>query len=531
MILQSASACTPDLSFLGDWIGAIIGFVLAIEGWLDKTVSYEALIAIPALFVALLVPIAFFLMERQDLYGFDKNVILDKIILAKWSIPLVFLSSTILLLNISIFSMAVCFLLLAVILIVLLRVYKWMVSIEVLKFKNTYKQDMRLKYIRSIKSDVEKVDTWSIILNDENLLEKNQRGLIAEYIYAVKSLRDSKNSYPKSNLLGLMSRNVNKIDFADLQSYEDLVAYAIEYFPERRTVRANNKKAKDKNHKLDYPPYQKRELAISLLKIALDKKASDIFDHIYFTTIQKYLTKDFVEEADFIREFLPAYIHVIKENEDYNARGLWQELSDWIVSEELLTKKASWDKTSALLNAYMESIGQMARLGVNLSDHEARVIDEITECLLPGINVSFWFDIITFYNSGYGLNKGEDSTHAQIRNHVSTRRSFGLFSGVSTDFWIGDEQKRFKAYEADFQRQDEETIYILGLLFRWLYNPQETQKVLTQIALIEQEQLFTPDSREGRRLESLKIRFEKIRSHTARIVANQKGKKQSKNKG
>jgi hypothetical protein len=509
-------------------VDCLTSFLTTIEFWFDANISVEALIAIPALFIALLIPITFFLMEQQDLYGFDKNVILEKIILARFSMPLVVLVSVSLLFSVSILSIALSAALLIMITVVLIRVYKWMATVEILNYKTTYKQDMRLKFIRSIKNDIEKVDTWAIVLNDEKLLEKNQRGLIEEFLVTVRSLKDSKNKYPRSNLLGLMSRNIDKIDFTDIQSYEDLVEYSIEYFTEMRTVRSNNKQAKDKNEKLDYPPYQKRELAINLLKIALDKKLSGIFDHIYFTSIQKYVAKDDVDESGFIRDFLPAYIHVVKENEGYNARELWQELSDWIVTKELLSKKLTWNKTSSLLNAYMESINHTAQLGIKLSDHEVRVIDDITSCMLPNINASLWFDIITFYNSGYGLNEGEDSTHGQIRSHVSAERSFGLVSAVSTDFWIDDEQERLMIYEEEFLKQDEETIYILGLLFRWLYNPKETKKVLDQIKIIEKEKLFEANSFEARRLESLKNRFEKIQSCTAKIVSEQDKKKKSK---
>ena len=517
-----------DVSFLGAWIGAILGFVLSVEKWLDANVSHEALIAIPALFVALLVPIAFFLMERQDLYGFDKNVILDKIIIARLSIPLVFLVSVTLLFGITTLSVLFSTLLLAVVAVVLFRVYKWMVSIEVLKHKTTYKQDMRLRFIRGIKNVTEKVDTWAIILNDEKLMEKNQRGLTAEFIVAVTSMKDGKNSYPRTNLLGLMSRNINKIDFTDIQSYESLVEYSIEYFPERRRVRTQRKQATDANGIDSYPPYTQRELALNLLKIALDKKISDIFDHIYFTSIKKYTTKDGVDEAGFIRDFLPAYINTVKENEDYNARELWQELSDWIVTKDLLLKPDTWNKSSNLLNAYMDAIGHSARLGARLSDHEARVIDDVTECLLPNINSILWFDIITFYTSSYGLDEGEDSIHGMIRSHASTGRNFGLASGVTTSYWVDDEDARMEDYRAEFQKQDEETIYVLGLLFGWLYNPNETQKVLDQIKIIEVENLFEANSIEARRLESLKLRFEKIQSYTAQLVTEQNKNKKSK---
>lgn len=493
-------------------INTTLNIILGIEEWLGGNIYHEALIAIPAIFVALLVPIAFFLMERQDLYGFDKNVILDKIILARVSIPLVFLVSIALLFNISALSVALTFLLMIVVAFVLIRVYKWTVSIEELRYKTTYKQDMRLKFIRGIKNDTEKVDTWAIILNDEKLLEKNQRGFIAEFLVAVKSLKDGKNRYPKSNLIGLMSRNIGKIDFADIQSYEDLVAYSIEYFQQMRVARAKNKQVTDETNRVAYPPHYQRELSLNLLKIALDKKINDIFDYIYFSAIQKYVAKDDVDEADFIRDFLPAYINVVKDNEEYEAKELWQELPDWIVTKELLSKVESGPKSISLLNAYMETIGRQARADTKLSQHEVSVIDDITERLLPNVNVSFWFDIITFYNSGWGSDEGEDSMHGQVRSHVSRRRDFGLFNALGgVRDWIDDEQERMKVYVEEAQKQDEETMFILGLIYPWLHNPKEIQRVIGQIQIIEGESLFDADSHEARRLESLKIRFEKIK--------------------
>lgn len=170
--------------------------------------------------------------------------------------------------------------------------------------------------------------------------------MVEEYIVAVKTLHDGNGHYPKSNLLGLMNRNVRKIDFTDIQSYEDIVAYSIGYFPERRNVRASRKQSTDKASLQEYPSYNQRELALNLLRIALDKKGGDIYDHIYFTAIKQFVANDEVDEAGFIRDFLPAYINVIKENESYSARELWQELPDWVVTKELLSKKALGGRTS-----------------------------------------------------------------------------------------------------------------------------------------------------------------------------------------
>lgn len=501
-------------------------FVTNLESWMDVHIAHDALIAIPALFVALLIPITFFLMERRDLYGFDKNVILDKIIISRISIPLVIFASIALVFDSSILAALLCTLLLIAVAIVLTRVYKWMTAVEVLKHKTTYKQDMRLKFIRSIKNETEKVDTWAIILNDENLMEKNQRGIVNEFIVAVKSLKDGNNRYPRSNLLALMSRSVAKIDFSDVNSYEDLVTFSITYFADMRNARNTNKATKKKDNRVSYPSHYQMELALNLLKLALDKNINDIFDYLYFNSVKKYVARSDVDEASFAREFLPSYINIVRGNEDYDAKTLWQELSDWVVTKELLSDKSSWDKTIALLNAYMSSIGNHTRLDTDLTRHEAQVADDITEYILPNINVSFWFDIVTLYNSGWGLEDGEDSLHGQIRGHVSRRRDFGLFNALGgAGYWIDDEEERLKAYREEIDKQDDETIFILGLVYPWLRNPIELEKILAQILIIEKEGLFETESNEARRLESLRGRFEKIKAYTDKMIAEQNKKK------
>lgn len=507
----------------------VMQFVLHIDNWLATNISLAALIAIPALFVALLIPIAFFLMGRDDLYGFDNNVILEKIILVKVSIPLVFVTSIFLLFNTTILSVLSTVVLMIIVGMVLWRVYRWTTSLELNKFQTTYKQELRLQFICGIKNITQKVDLWAMILNDEKLLEKNQRGLVALFLATVRNMDGGDSNIPKTNLLMLMARNIERIDFADPKSYEDLVAYAIEYYQQRQNTYAKNKQAKANNENTDpYPPYSQRELALNLLKIALGGNTRSLYDFLYFNTIKKYISQPDVNAAGFAGDFLPDYINVVMENESYDIRSLWQELPGWIITKDLLAKKETWPESSALLKAYHDSIIPVARLDTKLSSRQARVIDSITQNLLPNINLIFWFDIITFYNSGWGLDESKDNLHGQIRGHVSRGRNFGLVQSFGLSDWIEDEQERYKSYATKSQSQDEETIFILGLIYRWLRNPEEIKKVLEQIAVIENEKLFTKGSKEGRRLESFKLRFEKIQAYTDKMIAEQdreKGKK------
>ena len=500
-------------------------FVSGIDKWLNANVSHEALIAIPALFVALLVPIAFFLMERDDLYGFDKNVILEKIIWAKVSIPLVFVTSILLLFNVSILSVLISAVLMAVVAVVLWRVYRWMTSIELNKFQTTYKQELRLQFIDSIKDITQKVDIWAMILNDENLLEKNQRGLVERFLKTVRHMRGGDSNISKTNLLMLMARNVEKIDFADPKSYENLVAYAIEYFQQRRDTRAKNQQKTKDEDRDPYPPYSQRELALNLLKIALSGNNNSLYDFLYFTSIKKYIAQDDVDEAGFAGDFLPDYINVVEENDSYDIRSLWQELPGWVVTQKLLQKDETKAGAFALLKAYHGSIMQSARLDTNLSSRQARVIDGITENLFPKINLIFWFDIVTFYTSSWGTDEGEDSMHGRIRSYVTRTRKFGLFQSLGISDWIEDEQARNESYVLKSQGQDEETMFILGLVYGWLRNPDEIKKMLDQIAIIEKEKLFDPKSHEALRLESLKNRFEKFQAYTAKMIAEEDKKK------
>lgn len=514
---------TLDVFRLVTWVYFAPSTVIDIEQWLGDSMSYDALIAIPALFVALLIPIAFFLMERQDLYGFDKNVILDKIILARISIPLVFLVSVVLVLKMKILSILFVMLLLCVAMCVLIRVYKWTASVEAMKYKTTYRQHMRLRFLRNIKSATTKVDIWTIILNDEELMEKNQRGLVSEFIEAANELSDSGDGYFRTNLLGLMNRNLSKIDFTDITSYESLVEYSVGYFSKRAEGDTQSGQA-DRSHKT--PARRVRwGLARNLLRIALDTKNNIVCDGIYFDAIKKYIKKEGINEAgfmcnlfDFMCDFLPTYISVAKESGGYDAGGLRWLFEDSIGAEDMPEEKTK-EIPVGLLKTYLEAIKDDVQSSADLSMHEMRVINDVTGCLFPSIDFAFWFDIIAFYSPSYVQNQGEDSTCARIRNYVSSVRDFGLIGGISIDdlaYYSG--VLRVERYRKLFKKLDKETMYILMRLFDSLRDRDEIQKVLGEITNIIDEELFKGDSVEMLRLKLLKLRFEAMLSYIDKIA-------------
>jgi hypothetical protein len=72
--------------------------------------------------------------------------------------------------------------------------------------------------------------------------------------------------------------------------------------------------------------------------------------------------------------------------------------------------------------------------------------------------------------------------------------------------------------------QDDETFFILGIIYPWLRNPKEIQKILDQIEIIKREELFKEGTWEATRLAILKSQFEKISNYTSKKIAEQKSK-------
>ena len=184
--------------------------------WLNANISTSAIIALVAIVVALLIPIVFFIMDKNDSYNFDKNVILDKIFRFKCLIPIILATSLLAFFE----SLIILTLLSSVgLLIVSSRVfycsYKWLRTTET-KYNSTYRQEKRIEYLKSIKSHKkELLEVWNLIFYDEKFLEKNQTGLIDVFLETTQKYEDD---FLKNKIL-----NENRNFVQSLLTFDNLV--------------------------------------------------------------------------------------------------------------------------------------------------------------------------------------------------------------------------------------------------------------------------------------------------------------------
>lgn len=496
--LQFASYTHLFLSFDERWL-----YLLKSENRLDSISLNQYVPIVVTVIIAIMIPVAIFLMERKELYGFDRRVILDKVVLGKVFVPLLLITPIISFVGVSLITAIVSFSLLLVTFVVLKRSYSWMSSYETGTSGPTYRQGLRLKFLGAIKNSGDIVDVWTLILNDKDLREKDQAGFVEKFIYVLNALK--KNGVPedkrhKHTLLALFNHNLDKVDLADYNIYESLVSYSIYGFSLNRSNRFVNPPER-------YWEYEQERLARNLLEIALTNE--DLYSYIYFTEISKRIKDiDDKKRAVWIANFFPTYLKTLEMDERYDPKSLWYVLKDWEVTSESLSDESRVATSRALLDAYMNWIRKIIQSANKLTARESDVIAVVTEKLFPKIVDQFWYDVIAFFEIGiWGVEPNEDGVQAHIREYLERRRVFRVFSRSLT-YNLED-----TSYEKDYIEREPETIAILNALY-----PKHTgllngylDQALAQIKIIKNDGVYEKESYEYVQLESLERRFLRIK--------------------
>ncbi|MDR1124049.1 MAG: hypothetical protein LBL61_05620, partial [Elusimicrobiota bacterium] len=268
--------------------------------------SQAGLIAVPAIIVMLLIPIVLFIMNKPNLYSFDKNILLDDIFMCKFLLPSIIIVSGLLCFSSSItfilpFQLLGITILLFRALIILYKTNKWFRSAEetindpILSAKTeitTYKQSLRIKYLENIKSYSEKEDVWIDTLNDENFSKKNQQGLIEIFIRDIKEIkREGEFSDDLESLLLLLNNNFDKINL-DSKLFKKLAEYSINYYDDLQKYEENQKY---------FPHSNQKKIFIKLLKKAITE--GRFFRGIFFNVVAEFAKKQGDMRDFFIKDF------------------------------------------------------------------------------------------------------------------------------------------------------------------------------------------------------------------------------------
>lgn len=401
-----------------------------VDAWLGEYLSLNALTAMAALMVAILIPVAIFMIDNKNESGFawDKAVILSKILKAPniliaallLTLPLVFWNIDLPLkpLILGVFVTGVFILITS-----LVRAYIWLKVTEN-KPLETYRTKKRLEYLKTLKhSDKEAI--WSMTWSDnQGRALIDDKRLVPYFIQHLSELqRDGRDG---ATLLREFMGYIDKIHLADPDVFQDLICFSMEW--------ASNLAKENKNDQVNPVRFRTttRYLFFDLAKRAFN---DEVLSYLFFETVDDYIESDSAaSELRFVRHFATNFFDILENSEDWTI--VWESFPDkWKITIDKIRKDEN-EVISQWLKAYLKWI-TTRNLYIGESNTYDVFAESVTENLLPNVEPLLWSDLIVLHWSPYGVKENEDSDKAQIRNFIERKKSFGIV-GRSYGFWEAD---------------------------------------------------------------------------------------------
>lgn len=465
--------------------------------WISNNLSVEGLISLPALMVGFLVALAIYNFEdtKQGL-KIDAPTLISKVVGVNRVLLGIFLVS---LLPISWpasnNSFTVYMLPLLVILYLvglqqlvqsLLRTFKWAKSIETGKV-GSFRATMRTQYLASLPDD-EKRDAWEKIWQDHDGARAliDERQLIRLFISSVTQV-DQKETVA-SWLLQDMISAVNAIHIDDPVILQELVTFCMNNaygLTSTDTIEARNK-----NNELRYA-MNTRRLLFKILEKTFERNDNSLFSFIEMT--RTHIRNNGMDEALFIDVFAPNFFSLLKNRTD--TYWIWETLpQDWRITSANLTSAETNRTTLAWLNAYSKWV-HTHNLLTDSSDFDM-TLDDATRAMLPSADTISWAKLFAFFWSSYGVETGESSEYAQVRNFAEHYPTFGLMSPVISGFF-GDTTEQITNEAIAAQRTEVFEIAARTTIFPYTHN---NDAMNTLFAAIEQLKRLYETSEENEKL-------------------------------
>lgn len=433
------------------WIGWGIGTSWE---WLHKllasAISLEALIAMAALMIAVLIPVALFLIESTRGSGFkwDQAVIAKRVLNSPRLLFAFFMLSTPLIfwnvqLNLKPLLLVVFILGIVFVTKTLFQAYKWMIVNESGP-KETYRTGMRLAYLRSLGAN-DRAAVWSLtwIKNDSD-----ERALIDERVLIktfLEQIRDTRATSESSrDMLQIFFDYFDELRLGDPIIYEQLIQFAIK---EGEGLISSTPTG------VDVTEYSFRHTARRLFfRIMKASMEDDFLSYMFYDQLKKVLSTIETDMQHKLLKVLSA--NFFPEDPTDGSDTPWEGFPDeWKVTFENLNNE---NKEVALiwLDAYMRWITSR-KLEVSHDEFTIdRAADRATEKLLPRVEPMLWAKMIVLHWSPFGSNADEDFTTSQVRNFIEHSRTFGHMSRPGEFSLVTKEDPN--SAEREFEKRESE---------------------------------------------------------------------------
>lgn len=436
---------------LNNTLSTFTNFWSSTDFFLNKSIPIGALIAIPALLIAVFVPITIFMMDKKDnVFAWDKAVIFKNVLQAR-KIFIGIIAFTIIPVlwgwgEIKVILLFPFVWFIVVIFLAVIESYKWLVVIETPGQSNeNYRTNKRKEFLATL-SDQQKQIIWPLTWG----LDKSTRGLIDERELInifVKNMESTKEL--NANVLRSFINNLDQVNIVDPIVHQALINFSMK--------NAKNLVAHiedEDTERLDFG-FTARDLYFELLKRDLE---NDFGLYLFFSHTRKYLKDINADEKFFVNQFSPQFLSVL--DNIGSVYKIWDQNNfpaDWKITTENLTNSTVNPAVFEWLTSYLHWISSRNMLTTDPNEFKYdNTADQVTEGLLPKIDPPLWSDIVAFHWSSFGAEIDESPEHAQIRGFIERSKRFGLIG--RTYSWWGeyDESK----HQEDQKQAVQETFII-----------------------------------------------------------------------
>ena len=489
-----------------------------IESLMKCLFSASAIIAVPGIIAALLIPIAIFVIDNNKNDDIDKDIITNKIFFAKWYVPYFIIGSLSLLVvdGARLLSLIYIVVLALFTMYILSRVYKW-VSVKETEDKNdefNFKQRMRYEFYTSQKNDSDRVKVWKIVL--ENLNSKNQSNLITALVDTLEQM-DVGAAYKanQDRVIHILLANFDKLRFVDLDEFKKLVKFAFQFY-----VLENQR---EKGKKDGRPAFAREQLLDKMLEYSVSKRNNNYSMHEYafFEELDNILREDEIDFTYFLTNMLNTLGETcVKYEKSVNSVF---EYNKFFKRIEIVQDSNLSDRDRKIINAYLNVTGDDV-LQNDIKGRDARVVDGITEKIFQGVDLITWFTFYTFEYCRIQFIDGKDELYSKIVTWCENHREVGVFGRMDSSVMsvdreeIKDDQEAheyiMKQFAEQARRERFNAMKMVNAVFESYGSVEYFNNILATIKKIKQDKYFgnsSEDKIKKHRLSKLEKTFEEYR--------------------
>lgn len=460
----------------------------------------------------ILIPFVIFLADKGErAFPFDKELILKRLFRCGWLMALIITSFVALLFDCKILNFVTFVGLIIYFCVTSARSYKWFCSRDGDNNEFTYRQRMRLAYLKSLKGNGKILETWSLLLLNKDFSKINQTGIISVLLDTLATLfRNAQDGSEGDwetldDLTIVLLRSVDRIHFVPREIFEKTARFSILYFEQIL--------AYDNNNENILVLASQRDLFHKLTKIAMtDDDGSKMLRYLLFRALNDslgdYLSERKADYEEYEIVVLYELFNALRKC-GFNMYDMWiwdaQFWSRFIVVDGKRPKRS-------LVIAYRRLLQEML-LGNGISDNDGKILANITNLLFPRARLKVWFDLLTFSTHwSFDLLDNKSKLYSKIVSWCRTSRTFGLtdgfrrFDDVDASFCASNEKVMDRLMGAPGLRGVEdfrETIDLLEAVCGLSFDYELCKDILREIDKIKHDRVFSDGSVEEARLDEL----------------------------